>query len=1632
MTGQSANSTPVERKAPGLTTMEELWADAAKKFEDISGQSLLRGDVKGFDDVQKRIETAGQAATLPEDEKAKKWEKAKNVGLVSLRLLKMLVGAASQASSVIPIPGSVATVTSTALCFVFDIPEAIKGYEDAVDQVFSEVSSSLAQFHIYTTMEQVQQIHPSLVRQIHLVMISFVKLCAHVVKYRQGRRRDRLLQRVRSIFEDDSGLSDEMTEFKRVLQQQRDVEGTVTLGVVIETRQDIAILLEQLIVFGKTTEETNQLVSETQKGVQALRAESDRIKTLVKIRDALDVAKTVRLDTTSTQTCDNLYAKCLEGTGSWIWRQDDYTKWTAASSKDKEKDPNSHILILSGPASSGKTSAGAMITKSLEEQKGRTFVAHYFWPTNTKKSDDAEHSVQSVLKYIAFQIARVDQTVLRALGKVADAGPSVFRKAGQENLEPLWDELKIGAPGSGATYYLVFDGIENLRDKQAEMLLKFVFGTKLADASGRVRILLGGTDEKFEVLRDIIDSRPTFRLRVQDHNASDMRLVIEDALAKRGMLQNAKPGSSQLRARTEILEKLPRNVSGSYSRLQFGLDDVVRLLSTRTAFHDLDRILDQSTSSHETAIKTLQRSLTAEEVGELNELLKWVLFSRQPMNLETLEEAMLLSSGTESLVSLQYIIENKYSAVLKLEDGFAYAQDGVEQYLRTNEKGRAHRDSESEGNGNRPTISMTITISNVDHEVCGHFLWDLAHKAIRDKFRFDFDTASNSALHQGGTQAVISVDEFEAHRTIVDRTFKYLLGNPPLPTTQRIADYLICWLPYHLERLRQLEFDEEEAKSLTPSEQSEIGQNLYKLFTNKDVFARFRPRFETTYWAVWEMETIQDWLMDSSVAKKLDKKWRTKVQKAGSPTRGVLLDYVKFVVQGLLRERTWSVDGGLQWVREFMAIEDKKFNQPSKVPADDGDGATDDGSSSSSSVSASKEVDWDELSKWCRNVLGLSEAQLDSLWFERLAEACFESGLSRASTTMSLWQRALEKPNPSWRCHRGMAVAHASREEYQEAVTEATLALAEAGKDGASPKPTLEDIVDLQLRLGRCYYELRDLDKAIEFYLAASKSENAGLAIKGHFGSLRARLFRPGAVSVREHLKSTLAEGPVGGEILMVGLLKMIAQDPDHDRMMARIFTVAHPDRPLLEGIVRAMETTSAKPGPASHSPEGTESNWKPAPVDVYTEECIRGVLLFDRGVAAYRYKVASEGYEPVSEALRLWNESVEILSRVGGQNAFDTRKNAISSLAWHYFQSMVDGNHSDHIAALTKLAEIDASSSYGDAAGYLGAIHALRGDRAQAQAALKSRIERSLQVLFDDTPDNDAIGWGVLHPTLEHYQDLRNASVVLSLLGQSDLVTEALATAVPEIEGVCHEKLVTTYNELSKQTIQVTMAKVPDSSQQLERIAAAKVHVESLKVDMEGQKAQHESDEVQVQEGQNDDDKTATIALDTAAAYLNTLSDLHSTSINLLDSTWFCDGCKADGSACPNKPGFDHVFYHCLTCFNRDFCPDCLEKLRGLSDPEGVDIMVCSPKHKWLRVPPLGGTMFVGMRADRAHVAKEFKPLDGDKNVLEIIWDEELVEVASFKEALAKEWGLSPKQISRGSSDNETPESSDSDDSDS
>ena len=88
-----------EQQPESGMSMEKMWAEAAEAFEKICGESLRRGEVKNFDDVQRKIEDACKARSDVGQED--KWERAKSVGLQSLKYLQMLVGVASKASSLV-------------------------------------------------------------------------------------------------------------------------------------------------------------------------------------------------------------------------------------------------------------------------------------------------------------------------------------------------------------------------------------------------------------------------------------------------------------------------------------------------------------------------------------------------------------------------------------------------------------------------------------------------------------------------------------------------------------------------------------------------------------------------------------------------------------------------------------------------------------------------------------------------------------------------------------------------------------------------------------------------------------------------------------------------------------------------------------------------------------------------------------------------------------------------------------------------------------------------------------------------------------------------------------------------------------------------------------------------------------------------------------------------------------------------------------------------------------------------------------------------------------------------------------------------------------------------------------------
>lgn len=100
-TKMMASASMNEPQSTGEKSVRELWSDAAEEFERICKRSLREGEIRSFDDLQNKIEQTQDADENIDDAQKTKRSKAKEMGLKSLKYLKVLVGVAAQASSLV-------------------------------------------------------------------------------------------------------------------------------------------------------------------------------------------------------------------------------------------------------------------------------------------------------------------------------------------------------------------------------------------------------------------------------------------------------------------------------------------------------------------------------------------------------------------------------------------------------------------------------------------------------------------------------------------------------------------------------------------------------------------------------------------------------------------------------------------------------------------------------------------------------------------------------------------------------------------------------------------------------------------------------------------------------------------------------------------------------------------------------------------------------------------------------------------------------------------------------------------------------------------------------------------------------------------------------------------------------------------------------------------------------------------------------------------------------------------------------------------------------------------------------------------------------------------------------------------
>ncbi|KAK4085703.1 uncharacterized protein Triagg1_693 [Trichoderma aggressivum f. europaeum] len=940
-----------------------MWDEAGRRFQARTQKSLDLKPPKSIDDIRDMIERRYDPSSPADSDGGH--EGAKRIGLNILSCLKLLGGVAAQGAELVFQP---AGVCFNAISLLLDVPQSIHEFHGTIDAVFGIVGPTLSQFKIYERIELFNTIDPELNTAIHKVMISFVDICALAIGLQKGSRWKRFKAATKqALLNDDSGLKDEIDQFEKLVKGQQNVQATLPLEVALSAKADLATILGKACETGKRIDDIALGILDLKEAETNRSLEKSRQENLAKIRTKLAIdEKNIKA---SKDVCEKTWQRCITDSGNWLRDMGDYKKWS-----DKSTNDASPLLLLTGEAHSGKSSAMSTIVhqlKAAHESRGqstaRALVAYYFFPFFAKKADDDKRPGTTAVQ---------DSGTAKSMAAFCDDkdSESYFWDS---SFKDLWRDLKIGTPKPGTIHFIIIDGLDGLFGGHPEAANHFLdmFETIQSQTSTgsdgtRVRLIVSGKSDNFQ--RESLLSAPN--IEIEKYNGADITSYIYEELKKTNLLQGEESETTRLRTKT-------------------ALEKIKDLIMSDGSEAEMDTILDESNQDKRTisenVISELQQSLKPQSIEELNELLIWIVYGFVYFDAAELEAARFLRFGTVSLQKLEDKLKGMYSKLFFSHYGNVAILPSIEPLI-TKERDRPRISEDA------PKISLNLTISNGDITTVQNFLWSFFQKSMVEKFQFEpISGPTRSAARE------IQVNEYDAHLAIVKQSLRFLTS-PPDERTKLLGTYIVRELHGHLERLNQaVGYDQ-----ILASDKKEIGDGLFGLFVSGDVIEKHWESFSEIDWVSQSdrIEIFRNWLKDPDAIGhlgRLDKDWLRAVNSSQRPNRELLTPMMKTVAEHWLLDNKWHAGTCFNALRLFLRLDtlEKPSEDESAVPMP---------------KAISEELEAAE--KWCQEILSpktlgsLCECADASLsCFKSLAEAYYDN--DELLSACSAMEKALDVVN---------------------------------------------------------------------------------------------------------------------------------------------------------------------------------------------------------------------------------------------------------------------------------------------------------------------------------------------------------------------------------------------------------------------------------------------------------------------------------------------------------------------------------------------------------------------------------------------------------------------------------------------
>ena len=782
--------------------LESAWAKTCAEFERATGfkfESTCNG--KSADDVVRKFEEAATEARHGEAQE--KLDETKNILRQTVVVVEHLGRMAAQGASMVV--GSPANIAMDCISYFIQVGFAYKDIAHNIEDLFSRIIKTLERFQLYHENEQI--LNDQMIRIVYEILqsiVDIIRLCIVKMNHSKTARLKRLMGV--AFFSDDGGIKNQFAVLDSLEKEEAQMATTSTL-VTVERSQRLITNMNANIE-ANNTNLINKITQMNESNVNH--------KVIEDIRKNLEAD-----DTLSREQYDQNRDK-LE---SWscLWLQDDpeYEPWSDITKDSKP------ILVLRGEEGCGKSYTCTAIVRDLRKRYSqyrkdttRTSVAYCYLTRGSKKdaqSSKRNPSVKDVVIEWAFQCVKSDMLYGKRVQAVCKQTPDLSEL--RDMLQKLFlDHLD----DDDIRFFLILDGTHELDEGSTNDLVDLVQSLSSSDVQ-RSRFRIAITARPGLVQRIISQNQGTLStMDLREKSQKDLGRYIEKKAEELSIFQRSDVEVQALKK--EVCAGLLTAVDGNFILADVKLKEI----STKDDFDEVRQIVGsvkESQGLESTMVEKIRecnRTLSTQEIEDLNVLLLWISYGRWPFSVAELEAVLLVQhQQRKSLQPLSKKIKKKFSLLLDMTEEedprnatVTLKYDSIADYFQNLSE-----------NQETPNTILSDALTEGEIRMAKHFVEKLCDQDIYAKLGFEefFDQKLRRS------DICVTVDCDNAHARLALICLQVMTMDHTAERNE-LRSYAMFYTTKHL---KDTDLDKTE-----PRLKADLGPPLIKLFRDPEVIRK--------------------------------------------------------------------------------------------------------------------------------------------------------------------------------------------------------------------------------------------------------------------------------------------------------------------------------------------------------------------------------------------------------------------------------------------------------------------------------------------------------------------------------------------------------------------------------------------------------------------------------------------------------------------------------------------------------------------------------------------------------------------------------------------------------------------------